>query len=347
MSGSITGFLALASLLFVVVATVSWFGVRHLIKMLSERGIVDEPNNRTMHQGAVPRGGGLVIVGFLLLGIIAAIFIGERPYLFSALGLLLFAWAALSWVDDKFGLSPFRRGLVQLILASVSVFLLGWVDRVMGWHLGFFGPVLSVFGIVWMANLNNFMDGMDGLAASQAIVASSTLGMWFYFLGDYELALVCLFTVAACYGFLLLNWHPAKIFMGDVGSITLGAFYGCMIIIAADRHEVPVLSLMLVFAVFVFDATYTVIRRVIKKEKFWLPHRSHWYQRAGLAGVPHKIVVLLSVCLMVLSSLFATISLLYRDIITEMIALTVLILAITAAVIVGIENKASQVNRKT
>ena len=347
MSGSITGFLAIASLLFVVVATLSWFGVRHLIQMLSDRGIVDEPNNRTMHQGSIPRGGGLVIVGLLLLSILVAIFISERPVLFSALGLLLFAWASLSWLDDRFGLSAFSRGLVQLILATVSVFLLGWVDSVLGWHLGFFGPVLSVLGIVWMANLNNFMDGMDGLAASQAIVASSTLGLWFYFLGDHELALVCSVTAAACYGFLLLNWHPARIFMGDVGSITLGAFYGCLIVIAADRHEIPVLSLMLVFAVFVFDATYTVIRRVLKKEKFWLPHRSHWYQRAGLAGVPQKIVVLLAVCLMMLSSLFATISVLYRDIIVQMIALTVLMLAITSMVIVGIENKASEVNKKT
>ena len=338
--------LIISVVLFLAVVVLSWVSIRGLIGMLIKRNMVDNANDRSMHQGAIPRGGGLVIVAALLSSTLFWTVCSDRPLFFVSLFLVLLGWASLSWMDDKYDLSALLRGTIQLVLSALSVFLFGWVNSVLEFELQEFGPVISVIGIVWIANLNNFMDGMDGLAASQCIIANITLGLWFFFLGDVELASVCLVAIAATYGFLLWNWHPAKIFMGDVGSITLGAFYGCLIVIASDRHEVPVISSVLVFAVFIFDATYTLIKRAVNREKFWLAHRSHWYQRAGLASVPHNQVVLAAAGLMCLCSLFATISLLNPRYSLLMVSLTFAMLISVCFVILRVEKRSNSYNNK-
>ncbi len=322
---------------FLVALLLSFYGVRYLITYLEKNSLMDRPNTRSMHQGVVPRGGGLMIVALIVFSVLVLALVSDRPLFFASLAACISAWAGLSWCDDKFDLSPGLRFGTQLIIAIATVFLFGWIGRFMGLSLGWLGPVLSVFGLLWMANLNNFMDGMDGLAASQAVIASVTLGSWFLYLGDIELALLCVVICASSYGFLLWNWQPAKIFMGDVGSITLGAIYGTLIIIASNRHHIPVLSLLLIFAVFIADATYTIGNRLRKGEKIWLPHRSHFYQRAGLAGVKHAHVVLVCIILMVLCSLIATLSVLYRDIIVYLVLITLAMLLIAAVWVVNKE----------
>ncbi len=302
----------------------SWLGVRAMIGVLTRRNIVDHVNNRSMHRGVVPRGGGLVIVALVLLSTLVLSLFDQRLTFFLSLTVCLGAWALLSWCDDRHDLSPNLRFGFQLLISIVTVMLFGWVDSVFGLSLGLIGPVVTVIGLLWMANLNNFMDGMDGLAASQAIIGCLTLGVWFFYLGDWQLAMVCTVVVASSYGFLMWNWQPAQVFMGDVGSVTLGALYATLIILAVNRHNIPVLSCVLVFGVFVVDASFTILNRLRKREKIWLPHRSHHYQRAGLAGVKHSKVVLFAIVLMTICSLFATFSVLYRDIITYLLGLTVL-----------------------
>jgi len=336
----------IALVIFSIVTGTSWMAVGKLINVLIGRDIVDSANKRSMHKGVIPRGGGLVIVAALLLSTIFWAVFSDRPVFFICLTFILLGWASLSWLDDKHDLSPLFRGGVQLALASLTVFLFGWVNSVFGFELGALGPLICVVGIVWMANLNNFMDGMDGLAASQSIIANITLGLWFFFLGDVELACVCLVATAATYGFLLWNWHPAKIFMGDVGSITLGAFYGCLIVIGSDRHDIPIIPLLLIFGVFIFDATYTLFKRAVKREKFWLPHRTHWYQRAGLALIPHNRVVLAAAVLMCFCSLFATISLLNPVYSMHMVSLTLAMLIMVCFVILRAEKSSNTNNNK-
>ncbi len=306
-------------------AASSWLGVRWLIGYLTRRNIVDHVNERSMHAGVVPRGGGLVIVALVLICSGALAVFSHRPWFFLSFTFCIAAWAVLSWCDDRFDLSPKLRFTVQGVIAAITVGLFGWVGSVAGLNLGWIGPLFSVFGILWMANLNNFMDGMDGLAASQAIIGSLTLGVWFLYLGDWPLATLCAVVAAASYGFLLWNWQPARVFMGDVGSISLGALYATLMIVAANRHELPILSLLLIFGVFIADSTYTIINRIRKGEKFWLPHRCHFYQRAGLAGVKHSNVVMAAIVMMTICSLFATLSVLYRDIIAQLVILTLLL----------------------
>lgn len=318
---------ALLTLVFCLVGLISWLGTKWLISYLIQSDVVDRPNERSMHSGVVPRGGGLVITALVFLGLVAIAIFTSRTLFFFGLAGCVALWATLGWCDDKLDLSPKLRFGIQFLISGITVWLFGWVHEIHGFALGWLGPVLTLVGIVWMANLNNFMDGMDGLAASQAIVGGLTLCVWFLYLGDVEVALLCIILVAANYGFLLWNWQPAKIFMGDVGSITIGALYATLVVIAANRHNLPVSSLLMVFSVFIADATYTVLNRIRKRERFWLPHRSHFYQRAGLAGVAHSRVVLIYIVMMVLCSLFATFSVLYRDIISLMIGLIVLMLA--------------------
>ena len=302
-------------LLFLLVTLLSWVLVRWVIAYLTHRDIVDTPNNRTLHTGSVPRGGGLVIAVLLVTScLLIALFYASLVF-FIALALLMAAWASLGWYDDQHDLTPQLRFPIQILLAIATVATLGWVNTIQSVQLGWFGPVLTVIGILWMANLYNFMDGMDGLAASQAIVGSVTLSFWFLRVGNIGLSTVCVVVAAACYGFLLWNWRPAKVFMGDVGSITLGAFFATMIVLAANRHDFPVLSLLILFAVFIADASITLLRRAWHREKIWLPHRTHYYQRLANIGVSHQLIVCAAIFLMLICSLLATISVLYRDMI--------------------------------
>jgi len=335
------------ALAFLASFIASWLAVRWLITYLARNNIVDSPNERSMHSGDIPRGGGLVIAGAVLLCLLILAVTGERPQFFGGLALCIGSWAALSWSDDKFDLSPKLRFSIQIAIASLTVVLFGWVDRFVGIDLAWAGPVFSVFGLLWLANLNNFMDGMDGLAASQAIIGSLTFTVWFAYLGDWQLATVCITVVAASYGFLLWNWQPAKIFMGDVGSISLGALYATLIIIAANRHQIPVFSLLLIFAVFIGDATFTIINRIRKGEKFWLPHRSHFYQRAGLAGVKHANVVLVAIIMMALCSVFATLSVLYRDTIALLGGVTLVMLSAAGYWVVMIEKRSAKRHQRS
>jgi len=327
-------------LLFALVAAVSWFAVGWLIKRLIARDIVDRPNDRSLHQGAIPRGGGLVIVASLLIALGVMSVISGRPQLFACLTALVFAWACLSWWDDKADLSPKFRLLVQLGFCIFTVFALGWVSYVFSVNLLFFGPVLSVIGLLWMANLYNFMDGLDGLAASQTIVASISLAFWFLMFGDLSMALIFTVLAASTYGFLLWNWNPAKVFMGDVGSISLGGFFGAIFIVGVTRYDISIISFFSLFGVFIADATLTIVRRAWRREKIWLPHRQHYYQRLANAGYSHSVIALGCLILMLICSVFATLGVIYHDMIVYSLIATIFTLAAAAVLVVVLEKRA-------
>jgi len=338
----------LGLLLFVaLIITISWFAIGRLINYLIARDIVDRPDHRTLHQGVVPRGGGLVIIVGLLMSLAITAFFSDRPLLFSSFFLLVFSWSLLSWYDDKYSLSAKFRLLVQILIATVSVFAFGWVSqihsvKVFAVQLHWFGPLLTVIGLVWMANLYNFMDGLDGLAASQTIVSSLTLAFWFYMFGDMYLSLILLTLSALSYGFLLWNWHPAKVFMGDIGSIGLGSFFGLIFIIGVTRYDVSILSFLSLFAVFIADATITIVMRAYRREKIWLPHKKHYYQRLASIGYSHSSIAIAELILMVICSSLATFGLIYHDMIVVSIAAIFLVLLTCIIWVHLIERRYSQ-----
>lgn len=341
-----TTVVAIIILAVIVTIGLSWWALGRLIDVLISKDIVDRPNDRTLHQGAVPRGGGLIIIFGLLLGLVLVTLISGKALFYGTLTLIVFAWASLSWYDDKHDLSPRFRLIIQLSLALITILAFGWIDSILVFQLSWFGPVLSFIGLIWMANLYNFMDGMDGLAGSQTVIASLTLSFWFYVLGGFYLAGLCLLVSACSYGFLLRNWNPAQIFMGDVGSITLGAFFGILIVIGVSRYDMSVLSFVSLFAVFIVDASLTIILRASRGEKIWLPHRQHFYQRLATAGYGHSAIVLSAVCLMILCSLLATIGIAYHDMIVFSSISTAVLLVVVIGVVILLEKKAAKVHPK-
>lgn len=244
---------------------------------------LDIPSERTVHAKPIPRSGGLAIIlgswfGWTLLP--------DFPSLLflCSLGLLL-----LSWFDDKYRLPVLPRLVVQT--TTIAIFLSGSLS-----YMVLF-PILLVV-LVWVTNLYNFMDGSDGLAGGMTI-----LGFGFYaaaakMAGDQSFFLLNLCISVSAIPFLVLNFHPAKIFMGDVGSIPLGFFAGVLGYLGWKRGLWPMWYPFLAFAPFVVDASVTLIKRVIAREKFWLPHRSHYYQRFLLMGAGHRNTFLVESMLM-------------------------------------------------
>lgn len=244
-------------------------------------GVLDVPNSRSSHSIPTPRGGGIAIVvaatlAFSILIVSGAISIGLFVSLAGG-GLIV---AGVGLVDDRRPVRPAIRLAVHFCAAIWGVAWLGRVDiaglsgTLPGWAVN----VLAVLGIVWSLNLLNFMDGIDGLAASEACfvaIAGALLPAGGVTDGVPSAAAVF---ALACGGFLLWNWPPAKIFMGDVGSGYLG-FVIAILAIGAARTDPAALWIWLILSgAFVVDATVTLVRRVIRGERIYEAHRSHAYQ---------------------------------------------------------------------
>jgi Fuc2NAc and GlcNAc transferase len=156
--------------------------------------------------------------------------------------------------------------------------------------LGPAGALLSVLGIVWAINLYNFMDGIDGIAAAEAIVASLAGAGLLLWQGQGDLASISLIVAGASAGFLVWNWEPARIFMGDVGSGFLGFVFGTLALASERRGAMPALVWILLLGLFFGDATVTLLRRMLRGERWFEAHSNHAYQRLVRAGLRHRTV---------------------------------------------------------
>jgi len=269
--------------------------------------IVDRPNSRSSHTVPTPRGGGAAIAvsWFLALGWLVV-----SGLLDTWVGLALLAGggaiALIGWLDDRRHLSAGIRAGVHLAAAAWAVWCLGGLPSFnVGTGvvpLGWMGGALAVVGIAWLTNLYNFMDGIDGLAAGEAVSVGLVGGGLLAFAGADGMALAALSLAAAAGGFLVFNWPPAKIFMGDVGSGLLGYAFGVLALASERAGVVPLIVWMMLLAVFIVDATATLIRRVVNGERWFEAHRSHAYQRAVQAGYSHRDV---TVAVMGLNALLA------------------------------------------
>ena len=337
----------LVSLAMLAVALLSYFLTAQMLTLLVNRRMLDTPNERTLHKGSIPRGGGVVIVALLMAALLVMAVQSGRYAALGGMAILVSAWAILSWRDDQTDLSARLRLCFQLLFALLTILAFGYVTHIeyasgLFVSLSLWGALLTFIGIIWMANLYNFMDGMDGLASSQTIVAAITLAFWFWQAGDIPLATVCLILASATYGFILWNWQPAKVFLGDVGSVSIGAFFATLIVYANTRYAIPVLSLVALFGVFVFDASITILLRAARGDKIWLPHRSHYYQRMAALGYPHARIVIVQIVLMLCCSILATISVIDHAKLSTVIGVELIILLLAAIVITIVERLAEQ-----
>jgi len=300
----------------------SWLLTSRVRRYALKKDLLDIPNARSSHSVPTPRGGGLSIIIVLLLSAVASLFLPDAPVqLLVSLVLATLAYALLGWQDDKHDLPASIRFLFQLLIA---IFFTAWL----AWH-GMFDFTLSIAGIavilssvlwiVWMANLYNFMDGIDGISAVETIILGTTTSYWFAMSGAISIAIICIAVAGAALGFLRWNWSPAKIFMGDVGSLALGAFFAIIAMIGNSGLNIPFSAFLILYAVYLADSGVTLLRRMIKRERWWQAHRSHFYQRAVQSGYSHAQV---SLAVMVINLLLAVLaSLVVVDIIDANIAL--------------------------
>lgn len=274
-----------------------------LIKLLIVRyqriGRFDVPNDRSMHVQKTPTGAGIVIVGLLLL-VCCVLLITFKATQLMPLAIIIASLAVIGWFDDKSNLSIKIRFLAFLVVGIFLLFTIGMIDDLSVASIKLVLPallaaVLTLFGFVWLINLYNFMDGMDGLAGMQTVIAAGAFSFLFA-QAESPIAnlamLLCMSLIALTLGFLVWNWSPAKIFLGDVGSLPIGGLFGVLTILAVNEVGVSIYSCILILLVFVFDTAYTLILRAMRGENITQAHSSHIYQRLAKAGMPHYQVVL-------------------------------------------------------
>jgi UDP-N-acetylmuramyl pentapeptide phosphotransferase/UDP-N-acetylglucosamine-1-phosphate transferase len=246
---------------------------------------MDHPNARSLHATPTPRIGGLGIMAGML---VAAAALADADLLPVALG--SFALAAVSLLDDLRGLPVKARFLAHFLAAAGCLLALG----LGGWAL-----LAGTLAVVWMTNLFNFMDGSDGLAGGMAVIGFGALALAAWLGNAPGLAVFSAATAAAALGFLRFNFPPARVFMGDAGSIPLGFLAATLGIMGANLNVWPWLFPLVVFSPFILDASVTLVRRALLGEKIWQAHRSHYYQRVVLLGASHRQLALAAYVLMV------------------------------------------------
>jgi Fuc2NAc and GlcNAc transferase len=192
--------------------------------------------------------------------------------------------------------------MVYLLAPSQGINIAGYRFDQPDWLL-FVGLVVW---IVWMTNLFNFMDGIDGLVATQSTIAAIVLAFWFHQAGAPELVSLNLALVGALAGFSILNWRPARVFLGDIGSLTLGIYFAVMGIIGWTVYRLPVEAFVLLYGVMLCDTSLTLAVRIIKGERWWEAHSSHFYQRLVGLGYNHaqvtSVTLVITLCLSIFGS---------------------------------------------
>jgi UDP-N-acetylmuramyl pentapeptide phosphotransferase/UDP-N-acetylglucosamine-1-phosphate transferase len=292
--------------LAVFIAT--WWLTGRVLAWLTRRAILDRPVGRSAHRVPVPRGGGLALVPAVLAAWLALAALGQAAPASAGIALLAAGLAGVSWLDDLRSLPAWLRLAAHLVAAAIGLALLPGAGAV---FQGLLPPLLDRVATallwVWFVNLFNFMDGIDGITGVET--AAAGIGVALVALSadaDSDGSAVLALTIAAgVLAFLCWNWHPAQLFLGDVGSVPLGYLLGWLLLgLAAKGLWAPALILPLYYLA---DATITLGRRLLRRERVWEAHRQHYYQRALGADGNHaavaRLVLAADVLLIVLALL--------------------------------------------
>lgn len=293
-----------------------------VLKFLIDRKSVvfprDIPNLRSLHIVPTPRGGGVICLGVATLASLLVAVFASFEWWMLGVGACITGLGIVGFIDDHRDLSVRKKILAQSILVGAMAGLI-LDDR--SWQLFgkvfvfpdvfLFGPVLIL--MVWLVNLTNFIDGADGLLGTHSAIITITLGLWFYALDARALCLITLVVFGTLLAFLRFNWSPARIFLGDVGSLALGAWLGATMLIGTARFGLPAEAFVILYGYIVFDASFTLIRRLSAGKNVLVAHRDHLYQRLIVKGKSHQHVVLVTGGLQVVLVLLASFNLMLED----------------------------------
>ncbi len=295
---------------YILTFLLTYFGVERFRQWSLRRKLFDIPNERSSHTEPTPRGGGLIIffVCWAVFFVYCLIFQVSEFWAYFVGALII---ALVSWLDDLYAVSVIWRFLAHSLAAVLVIFSFGFWEIVYvpfagEIFLGRIGILVTFFWIVWLINAYNFMDGIDGIAGAQAV--SAGIGWLFVgiLLNSNNVAFYGITIALSALAFLLHNWQPAKIFMGDVGSAFLGYTFAVMPLLAvreipkADKSLLSLIAVVLV-AAFVFDSLWTFGKRIVRLEKVWQAHREHIYQKLVISGFSHRKVSILYLVLSALS----------------------------------------------
>lgn len=275
--------------IFLMTGILSWVGTGVVRRWLSARQILDQPNARSSHHIPVPRGGGVAVV----FAITVAMFLlmGPRGILVKEFGIILGAsllLAGVSFWDDLRGLPAWVRLLGHIAAVVAGILVLPQSGVFQGWLPVPLDRIIVALLWVWFINLYNFMDGIDGLAAVETIAITSGLVIVSVLAGGGMDAQAVAIAGAAA-GFLIWNFPPAKVFLGDVGSVALGYLLGYLLLVLASHGGWAAAVILPMY--YIVDATITLLRRGFRGEKIWQAHREHAYQKAVIQGSSHGAVI--------------------------------------------------------
>lgn len=283
--------------LMLAVLGISLFLTWGLRRYALARSLMDIPNNRSSHSVPTPRGGGVAIVlSFLVATPLLTLFVDVSwPYIWALWGAGALI-AVIGFLDDHGHIAARWRLLAHF---SASIWALAWLGglppvKLLGvdFNLSWIGHFFAVFYLVWMLNLYNFMDGIDGIASVQAVSACLGACVIYWLSGDVSLIWMPLLLAVAVLGFLYWNFPPARIFMGDAGSGFLGLVLGLFSLQAAWTSSRFLWVWLILLGVFIVDSTFTLARRLLRGDKVYEAHRSHAYQFASRQFGRHLPVTL-------------------------------------------------------
>ncbi|MFT6916428.1 MAG: Fuc2NAc and GlcNAc transferase [Motiliproteus sp.] len=286
----------LNNLVYPLVAVASLLLSFLVLQLLRYQQLFDLPNARSSHIIAVPRGGGVsfaILYLSLLLWLAGSAEIG----LYEALVLIIGGGvlALVGFVDDRFGLSSTIRFLIQCLCMTLSVLILYYDQLSSGSFVLWFWLCGLILACVWWINLFNFLDGIDGYATAEALLICIAAAGLCFLRADIQYPPLFLLLAAVLVGFGVLNWAPAKLFMGDVGSYFLGFIIAMLAVITVREQLIAPLVWLVLTALFWIDASMTLLRRILNGERWYQAHRSHAYQILSRRWRSHQRTSLLAI----------------------------------------------------
>lgn len=289
--------IVVATVVVAIAAIAAWLLTARVLRYALARGVLDQPGSRSSHTVATPRGGGLAIVMVLLMVLPVLGVLSLLPWsLVMALTGSCALVAALGWVDDHCALGAGWRLCGHVLAAAWALAWLGGLPTVLlPWgmaDLGVAGQVLALLALVWLLNLYNFMDGINGIAGIEALTVGLAMAALLIALGEFAAGVPLLLLAGASLGFLPWNFPRARIFLGDVGSGTIGLFLAGHALYCAHLNPDLLWCWLILLAVFWVDTTWTLLRRGLRGERVHEAHRSHAYQRLARATGSHALVSL-------------------------------------------------------
>jgi Fuc2NAc and GlcNAc transferase len=285
-------------LIFIIILNLifSWILLKLAYNFLLEKNIIDTPNQRSLHTTPKIRGGGIAILIcyelFILLFFLFD-YIAKELFISQIAGGVIIGTAG--WLDDRNHVPVIVRFLCHFLSAIILSYLFNRLlsVNILGtdYNLSILGAVIFVLYVVWMINLYNFMDGIDGIAISQLIVPSIFIAVVSGLNHYNEAYLISIIIIASSIFFYKYNWPPSKMFMGDVLSGFIGYYFAALTIYLNNILKISIFIIPVLLSVFIYDATVTLIKRIVKKEKIWEAHNDHYYQKFAKVYGHKKVTV--------------------------------------------------------